>query len=88
VYSLGIILFEMLQGSPPFESRSPIEVMIMHREQPFPGLAELTVEVPLPVWGLLETMCRKSPVQRPQSAAAVVEAVDRVLETLSALPAE
>lgn len=86
LYSLGVILFEMLQGVPPFESPSPIQVMIMHRESPFPRLEELAVPVPPRVWRLAERMCRKAPGQRPQSAAEVVEAIDRVLETLSTLP--
>lgn len=86
LYSLGVIMFEMLQGTPPFEAPSPIEVMVMHRERPFPRLGELKVEVPLPVWKLLETMCRKAPAQRPQSARDVVEAIDRILENLSTLP--
>ncbi len=88
IYSLGVILFEMVEGRPPFEAASPLEVMIMHRERPFPAYEELEVATPRPVWELLERMCRKRPEERFQRAAEVVEAVDRTLETLSVVPTE
>jgi serine/threonine-protein kinase len=83
LYSLGIILFEMLQGHPPFNSVSPIELMIMHKEEPFPVLEELAVPVPEEVWGLMDRMCRKHPEERPQTATEVVDEVDRIFETVS-----
>ena len=88
VYSLGIIVFEMLQGHPPFAAESAIELLILHREQPFPQADQLSVEVPRPVWELMERMCRKRREERFQSAGEVVEAVDRILETLSSVPKE
>jgi serine/threonine protein kinase len=88
VYSLGIIVFEMLQGHPPFEAPSAIELLIMQREKPFPAQEELAVEMPQPVWALAERMCRKRPEERYQSAAEVVEAVDSIFETLSSTPKE
>jgi serine/threonine-protein kinase len=86
LYSLGIVLFEMLQGRPPFESASPVEVMIMHREQPLPPLRGATEEIPGEVVDLVQRLCRKDPGQRPESAAEVVAALDRALE-LASLPA-
>jgi serine/threonine-protein kinase len=80
LYSLGIILFEMLQGRPPFEAASPVEVMIQHRERPFPPFEELPVPVPEGVWQLMEQLCRKDPAQRPQDAGEVAEELDRLIE--------
>jgi serine/threonine-protein kinase len=79
LYSLGVILFEMLQGHPPFQGGSPVQLLLMHQEQPFPALSELEVPIPRPVWELMEWMCRKDPADRPQSADEVAERIDLIL---------
>ena len=80
IYSLGIILLEMVQGRPPFEAGSAIELMLMHKETPFPSFEELWVEVPHAVWELAEWMCRKDPEERPQNAREVTDRLDGILE--------
>ncbi len=83
LYSLGMILFEMLQGRPPYDGGSPVEILIMHKNEPFPAAADLKVGVPRAVWELMDRLSRKKPEDRIQSAAAVVEEFDRILKVLA-----
>lgn len=68
LYSLGVILFEMLAGEKPFTDPNPMAIIYKHRHQPIPRL-------PLPVarWqGLVDGLLAKSPAQRCPSAAQAV----------------
>ena len=83
LYSLGIILFELLQGHPPFEAASPVEIMIKHCTESLPGADAIEVPVPRAVWDLVERLCRKQPAERPRAATQVVKEIDRLLEHLA-----
>lgn len=76
LYSLGILLFEMLTGCQPYGGDNPLAVIIQHRQAPLPRLpAELSRWQPV-----LDRLLAKEPGQRYPDAAALLEA-------LSALPA-
>ncbi len=83
LYSLGIILFEMLQGRPPFGGGSPVEILINHKNAPFPLFADLKVGIPRAVWEIMDRLCRKQPENRIQAATTVVEELDRILKVLA-----
>ncbi|QDG53813.1 serine/threonine protein kinase [Persicimonas caeni] len=73
LYSLGVILYEMLAGRPPFDDDSPARVMAMHlTEQPEP-LAKVAGDADIPVHlaNLVERLLSKSPPKRPPSAQAL-----------------
>ncbi|WP_261570241.1 serine/threonine-protein kinase [Frankia gtarii] len=76
VYSAGVVLYELLAGSPPFDSTNPADLLRAHREddpQPIAG-------VPAPVWDVLAGMLAKSPRQRPASAADAADDLSDALE--------
>ena len=75
-YTLGLVLFEMLTGRPPF-SGTQAEVIEMQRFEPLPALG---VEVPAELEGLLGALTRKDRGHRLPSAVALSKA----LELLSA----
>ena len=76
LYSLGIILYEMLTGGKPYRAESPMGVIYKHRKEPVPQLAAgLDGLQPL-----LERLLAKRPEERFPSALAAAEALDRQLE--------
>jgi len=71
VYSLGVVLFEMLVGHPPFEGRNLTELLAKHISAPPPKVSELEPETPAALVALVDRMLAKEPAKRPDSAELV-----------------
>jgi serine/threonine protein kinase/ketosteroid isomerase-like protein len=83
IYSLGIILYEMLAGKPPFDAASGTALGLKHiYESPRP-IKELRPNVPEPLALLVMQALQKNPSMRPQTAD---EVAGRLLEIERALP--
>ena len=67
VYSLGIVMFEMLGGRRPFTGKSPMDVMAKQLTEPLPPMRETCPDVPSAVVTLVEAMTAKVPAARPAS---------------------
>jgi eukaryotic-like serine/threonine-protein kinase len=73
LYSLGVILFEMLTGLKPYRAENPMAIVYKHRKEPVPQLpAQFAAVQPV-----LERLMAKSPSERyadaPQARAALAE---------------
>ncbi|GMU55529.1 MAG: hypothetical protein AMXMBFR33_46750 [Candidatus Xenobia bacterium] len=71
LYSLGVILYELLQGAPPFQAESREELVRMHLEQPAPPLE--APGVPAGVAHVVAVLLDKNPANRYASARRVLE---------------
>ncbi|HEY5955189.1 MAG TPA: HDOD domain-containing protein, partial [Polyangiaceae bacterium] len=80
IYSLGIILYEMLTGVSLFDTASPMQLLMMQIEEPAPKVRNLAPEVPVGIADLVGSCLAKLPNERPQSALEVAE---RFAEALS-----
>jgi serine/threonine protein kinase len=76
LYSLGIVLYEMLTGFVPFAGRDPIETLRAHAEEPVPGLP---ASVPALARAIVERALQKKPADRFASADEMATALDRAL---------
>ncbi len=87
VFSLGVILYEMLAGQRPFHGRSEADVLSsILREEP-PSLSHSDVYVP-PILELLARRClEKNPDKRFASGQEVCRALEAVAEDVSKYPA-
>ncbi len=71
IYSLGITLFCLLAGQPPFANRSDDEKRQAHAREKFPRLDQLRPTIPRPVLDILEKMVKKNPAERYQTPGEV-----------------
>lgn len=69
IYSMGVILFEMLAGTPPFDAPSATAIAVKHIQQPPPSLKELRLDASSELDQFLRQVLDKDPEKRPQSAA-------------------
>ena len=76
IYSLGIVAYEMLLGTPPFHGRSPQMLLAAQlSEKPAP-LATRRYDVPRLLSDLINQCLEKEPARRPDSATAVLRSLE------------
>jgi serine/threonine-protein kinase len=80
LWSLGVVLFEMLAGRRPFTGASLVDVLLAVMAAPIPALPP---EVPPDLAALVHACLQRDPDHRPASAA---EVVDRLLARAGAAP--
>ncbi len=83
VYSLGVILYEILTGRPPFRGASPIEIMVKVSRDPVPPPSSVSKRGLRSVDRALEAIClkalSKSPADRYPTAKAFADELTRWL---------
>ncbi len=70
-YSLGISLYEMLSGRPPFEADDPIEIIHCHLARPAIPPTTINPKIPLPVSNIIMKLLEKNAEDRYQSASGL-----------------
>jgi len=78
IYSLGVVLFELLSGRVPFHSDTPTSLIYMHVHEQPPSLREKNPEVPPAVDALVMKMLAKEPGERFQTPAELIKAIEAV----------
>jgi len=87
IYSLGVVLYEMLMGKVLFDGDSPITVALMHVKNPVPSLRLQRTDIPTKVEQLVDKCLAKEPGGRFQTAAASVSAIQSLRgEPAAAVP--
>ena len=73
IYSLGVILYEMLVGHVPFSGESPTMVMMKHLQEPVPSVLEERSDLPVAVGRVVARAMAKVRDNRYQNATELVE---------------
>lgn len=86
IYSLGVTLFEMLSGSPPFDAISAMTLMMMHINDPVPNIKSLNPDIPDALVAVINKALAKDPNDRYQTAAQMAAALRNALSAGSSSP--
>jgi serine/threonine-protein kinase len=88
LYSIGIVLYEMLTGRVPFDGESPVSIALKHvSEAPVPP-SQINPEIPPALEQVVMWALNKDPADRPADADQFIMALEQVREALAAPPGE
>ena len=78
LYSLGIVLYEMIIGKVPFRGDSPISIALQHINDEIEFTSEEQINIPQSVRTIIKKLTEKSSVDRYQSAEEVIEDIEYI----------
>ncbi len=75
IYSLGIVMYEMVSGKVPFTGDNPVTVALKHMQEPPPGLLAQREDVPLGLERIIFKALEKNPAYRFKSMEEMADAL-------------
>lgn len=79
IYSVGVVLYEMVTGRTPYVGDTPLSVILKQVTDPLPSPLALNPDLPAPVDRILQKALAKNPDERYQTAVAMRQAIDEAL---------
>ncbi|MDQ0206405.1 Stk1 family PASTA domain-containing Ser/Thr kinase [Alkalicoccobacillus murimartini] len=73
IYSLGIVLYEMLTGILPFSGDTAVSIAIKHLQNDMPSIKQINAAIPQSVENMIQKATMKDPAARYQSAEEMAE---------------
>lgn len=73
LYSLGVVLFEMLTGQIPYSGDSPVTVALKHLQEPFPKPRDINPDIPVAMERIVRKAVEKDPDNRYHSAREIAD---------------
>ena len=85
IYSLGVVLYELITGRVPYEAETPLAVLLKHVNDPLPLPRQIRPDLPEAVERVILKAMAKAPDDRFQSAQQMI---DTLAEAVAARPVE
>lgn len=80
IYSLGIILYELITGNVPFNGDSAVSIALKHAQEPIPSIRKQDPNIPQPLENVVLKATAKDPRDRYDSAKEMKDDLDTSLE--------
>ncbi len=74
IYSLGVVLYELITGREPFEAETPVALLLKHINEPMPSARSIRAELPLAAEAVIAKATAKRPDDRYASGADLAAA--------------
>ncbi|WP_437288009.1 serine/threonine protein kinase [Sorangium sp. So ce406] len=89
VYSLGVIVYQMLCGKVPFEAQNSVQILIAHLQQPVPRMRERNPEADVPevLEAFVMRCLSKEPDGRPANMEAFIRGLGECAQAMGLSPA-
>jgi serine/threonine protein kinase len=85
VYSLGVVLYEMVTGRVPYEAETPMAIVLKHITAPLPLPRSVNPNLPEAVERVILKAMAKEPEDRYRTAGEMVEALERAVARVPAM---
>lgn len=79
IYSLGILMYELLTGKVPFKGDNAVEIAIKHMKDSIPSVCEFNPSIPQSVENIVLKACAKNPRNRYDSVTDMYNDLDTCL---------
>ncbi len=86
IYSLGVVLYELLTGQAPYQAETPLAIVLKHLNEPLPPPRTINAQVPEPFERIVLKAMAKDPDQRFQTAAEMDKALRQALKEIEQSP--
>jgi serine/threonine protein kinase len=83
IYSLGVVLYEMVSGRVPFDGETPLSIAMKHKTEKARNIRELNVQVSAGLAGIISKCMEKAPENRYQNVEELMDDISRVEKELS-----
>lgn len=80
IYSLGVVLYEMLAGSVPFEADSAVSVALMQLQADAKKLTDINPDIPLGLEQICIHAMQKDPMDRYQTATEMLLDIEEIIK--------
>jgi len=85
IYSLGVVLFEMMTGRIPFEGKTPFSIAMKHKSETPPAPKEINAQVTEDLSQLILKCLEKDKGKRIQSAQELLSGLAKIEQTIPTL---
>ena len=80
IYSLGVVLYEMLSGDVPFEADSAVSVALMQLQADAKKLTDINPDIPLGLEQICIRAMQKNPLDRYQTATEMLLDIEEIIK--------